>query len=163
MRLLKGGSKLELTTQYGDYTIKFNSRDKIYAAQNADGDVIRDGFSDIEKLTESLDNLDKRAEKGKKKAVVKVAALMASDSGYCKSITATSIAPTGWRGEPEVWTVDGGKRSKERSSSVLLDTPENRATLKKLQDAFNVEKASEKDREKTFAALAHITSECFEG
>lgn len=153
---------MELTTEYGDYKIVFDSRDKNYLAKNAEGDVIRDGFTDLEKLTTSLDNLDKKKEKGAKKKTEKVAVIIASDSGYAKSVVATSIAPTGWRNTLEVWVVDDGSRKKERADSILLDTPENRAALKKLQDAFNVEKASEKKREKIFKNLAHITPECFE-
>jgi hypothetical protein len=153
---------MELTTAYGDYQIVFDSHDKGYLAKNADGDVIRDGFTDLDKLTTSLDNLDKKKEKGAKKKTEKVSVIIASDRGYAKGVVATSIAPTGWRNALAVWVVDDGSRRKERAESILLDTPENRATLKKLQDAFNVEKASEKEREKIFKNLAHITPECFE-
>jgi hypothetical protein len=151
---------MELKTEYGDYTIIFNSRRKIFCAKDAAGDIIRDGFPEIDKLVESLDNLDKRKEKGKAKAVT-VAALKASDTGFCKSVVATSIAATGWRGGVEVWVVEEGSRTKENASDILIDTPENRAALKKLQDAFNVEKASEKNREKLFLNLEHITMKHF--
>lgn len=153
---------MELTVSYGDYKIEFNSRSKIYIAKNAEGDVIRDGFFDLDKLTESLDNLDKRKERGAKKKPEKVAVIIASDSGYAKSAVATSIAPTGWKNTLEVWVVEDGSRKKEHADGVLLDTPENRAALQKLKDVFNAERASAKDRENIFKNLAHITPESFE-
>jgi len=153
---------MEFTTEYGNYKIVFDSHDKNYLAKNSDGDVVRDGFSDLDKITTSLDNLDKKKERGAKNKTEKVAVICASDSGYAKNAVATSIAPTGWRGGLEVWVVKDGTRTKENSETVLLDTPENRAALQKLQDAFNAEKVSEKQREKTFKSLAHITPECFE-
>jgi len=137
---------MELTAKYGEYTISYKSHAKTFMAQDTEGDVIRDGFTDLDKLTESLDNLDKRAESGKKKSI-KIAVLHASGSGYCEPVTATSIAETGWRKELKVWVVDNnGKRGKEMASVIILDTPENRKSLKQLKDKYNAEATSAQER-----------------